>query len=53
MIGGKHIQCVVVSDEMDLLHIHEIEEKLVFIDIDQVGCYVVRNPNLHGHAVFK
>ena len=54
MEAGKHLQCVCESDDVDVISIHEIQEKLFFIQTDKESWdYVARNPNLHGHAVFK
>lgn len=52
--GGKHFTCVCKTDDIDVIPIHEIREKVFFIQAgDDESVFVARNPNRHGHAVFK
>lgn len=52
-IGGKHLHGVKETQNIDVIPVETILEKLVYIAPQDNIVFVCRSPNKHGHSVFK
>lgn len=51
--AGCHVLRVVESDNIVVVPVVDIKEKVLFVSISKSQSFVIRMPNMHGHGLLK